>query len=149
MKWTLGQLAKIQKPMKIEYELDFTSFLDKMDGVKAISPVFVKGECYEIGFDEYVFSLDIKCELTMICAISLENVSYPLNIHTDEIFKTSNPDGDDINLVSNNMIDLDPVVLANVIMNIPMKVVKEGEEFEEEEIEERINPAFADLDKYL
>ena len=148
MKWTLGQLAKMNKPIVVDYELDLSNSLDKMPDVKAISMVKISGNGYELGFDEYVFSLDIKCNLTMTCAISLEDVIYPLDFHTDEIFKTENNDGDDVNLVT-NIVDLDEVVLSNIIMRIPMKVVKEGATFEEEEKEEYINPAFADLKKFL
>lgn len=145
MKWTLGQLAKIEKPIVVNYELNLSENLDKMPDVKAISMVKISGEGYELGFDEYVFSLDVKCELTMVCAISLEDVIYPLEFHTDEIFKTENNDGDDVNLVT-NVIDLDQVILSNIIMRIPMKVVKEGATYKEEvEKEEYINPAFADL----
>ena len=148
MKWTLGQLAKMNKPISVNYELDLSNDLDKMPDVKAISMVKISGSGYELGFDEYVFSLDIKCDLTMTCAISLEDVIYPLDFHTDEIFKTENNDGDDVNLVT-NVVDLDEVVLSNIIMRIPMKVVKEGATFAEEEKEEYINPAFADLKKFL
>lgn len=149
MKWTLGQLAKMNKPIEVNYELDLSEFLDKMPDVKAISMVKVMGNGYELGFDEYVFSLDVKCELVMTCAISLEEVKYPLEFHTDEIFKTENNDGDDINLVT-NVVDLDEVILSNIIMRIPMKVVKEGMTFDsDDEKEEYINPAFADLKKYL
>ena len=145
MKWTLGQLAKIEKPIVVNYELNLSDNLDKMPDVKAISMVKISGEGYELGFDEYVFSLDVKCELTMVCAISLEDVIYPLEFHTDEIFKTENNDGDDVNLVT-NVIDLDQVILSNIFMRIPMKVVKEGATFKEEEKEEEyINPAFANL----
>ena len=149
MKWTLGQLAKMNKPIEVNYELDLSKFLDKMPDVKAISMVKVMGNGYELGFDEYVFSLDVKCELVMTCAISLEDVKYPLEFHTDEIFKTENNDGDDINLVT-NVVDLDEVILSNIIMRIPMKVVKEGMTFDsDDEKEEYINPAFANLKKYL
>ena len=149
MKWTLGQLAKIEKPIIVNYELNLSEYLDKMPDVKAISMVKISGEGYELGFDEYVFSLDVKCDLTMVCAISLEDVIYPLEFHTDEIFKTENNDGDDINLVT-NVVDLDQVILSNIIMRIPMKVVKDGASYDSEEKEEEyINPAFADLKKYL
>ena len=149
MKWTLGQLAKMSKPIAVDYELNLDSELAKMPDVKAISMVKITGSGYELGFDEYVFSLDIKCDLTMTCAISLEDVIYPLDFHTDEIFKTENNDGDDINLVTNE-IDLDEVILANIIMRIPMKVVKDGASYDNNEKEEEyINPAFADLKKYL
>ncbi len=130
MKWTLGQLAKMSKPIVVDYELDLSNNLDKMPDVKAISMVKISGNGYELGFDEYVFSLDIKCDLTMTCAISLEDVLYPLDFHTDEIFKTENNDGDDVNLVT-NVIDLDEVILSNIIMRIPMKFVKEGATFNE------------------
>ena len=149
MKWTLGQLAKMSKPIEVNYELNLDEYLDKMPDVRNISVVKISGNGYELGFDEYVFSLDIKCDLTMVCAISLEDVIYPLDFHTDEIFKTENNDGDDVNLVT-NIVDLDEVVLSNIIMRIPMKVVKEGITFKEDENkEEYINPAFADLKKYL
>lgn len=148
MKWTLGQLAKMSKPIEVSYELDLSDKLDKMPDVKAISMVKIMGSGYELGFDEYVFSLDVKCDLTMTCAISLEDVNYPLEFHTDEIFKTENNDGDDVNLVT-NIVDLDEVILSNIIMRVPMKVVKEGATYKDEEKEEYINPAFADLKKYL
>ncbi len=149
MKWTLGQLAKMNKPIEVNYELDLSNSLDKMPDVKAISMVKIMGNGYELGFDEYVFSLDVKCELIMTCAISLEDVKYPLEFHTDEIFKTENNDGDDVNLVT-NVVDLDEVILSNIIMRIPMKVVKDGMTFDsDDEKEEYINPAFADLKKYL
>ena len=149
MKWTLGQLAKMSKPIAVDYELNLENELSKMPDVKAISMVKVSGVGYELGFDEYVFSLDINCILTMTCAISLEDVLYPLNIHTDEIFKTENNDGDDVNLVT-NVVDLDSVILSNIIMQIPMKVVKEGASYKDfDDKEEYINPAFADLKKYL
>ena len=149
MKWTLGQLAKMNKPIEVNYELDLSNSLDKMPDLKAISMVKIMGNGYELGFDEYVFSLDVKCELIMTCAISLEDVKYPLEFHTDEIFKTENNDGDDVNLVT-NVVDLDEVILSNIIMRIPMKVVKDGMTFDsDDEKEEYINPAFADLKKYL
>ena len=149
MKWTLGQLAKMSKPIEVNYELNLSEYLDKMPDVKAISMVKIMGNGYELGFDEYVFSLDVKCELIMTCAISLEDVKYPLEFHTDEIFKTENNDGDDVNLVT-NVVDLDEVILSNIIMRIPMKVVKDGMTFDsDDEKEEYINPAFADLKKYL
>ena len=88
MKWTLGQLAKMNKPIVVDYELDLSNEIDKMPDVKAISMVKITGNGYELGFDEYVFSLNIKCELTMTCAISLEYVIYPLDFNTDEIFKS-------------------------------------------------------------
>lgn len=145
MKWTLGQLAKIAKPINVDYELDLSNKLELLPDVKAIDMVKITGTGYEMGFDEYVFALDVKCNLTMCCAISLEDVIYPLEFHTDEIFKTSNPDGDDVNLVT-NMVDLDEVILSNIIMRIPMKVVKKGVEYKSEQDEEEyINPAFASL----
>ena len=154
MQWTLGQLAKMEKPINVNYTLDLSASIDLMPDVKEISLVEISGQGYESSFDEYIFSLDIKCTLTMACAVTLEDVIYPLNIHTDEMFAVKNEDGDDINLIEGNTINLDPVILANVIMSIPMKVVIDGAEdvfVSEEEYEStpKENPAFADLEEYL
>ena len=154
MKWTLGQLAKMPKPIMVSYELDLKEHLDKMTDCKDIDIVKVNVTGYETSFDEYVFSLDITTTLTMQCAVTLEDILYPLNVHADEVFSTTNEDGDDVNLVINNMVDLDPVVLATIIMSIPMKVVKPGAEdlFASEDSfnkDDKVNPAFADLEEYL
>ena len=33
MKWTLGQLAKMSKPIEVNYELNLSEYLDKMPDI--------------------------------------------------------------------------------------------------------------------
>lgn len=128
MRWTLGQLAKMKMPFDFEYEIDFTNSLEKLPDVKKISISYIKGTIYSYEFDNYIFSINIKTNLTMQCAVTLEDIEVPLDINCSETFVLSNEDGDDVNIIENDTIDLDDVVLANVILSVPMKVVKEGAE---------------------
>ena len=149
MKWTLAELKELDKPILIDSVLDFSEEIKDLSDVKAISPVHVKGTGFPMEDDEYVFSLDISSELTMECAITLKDVKYPLNFHTDEVFAKTNEDKEDINLISNGEIDLVPVIYSCIVINKPMRVVSDGATFESPKKEEYINPAFAGLKEYL
>ena len=148
MKWAIPQLRKLAKPFTFEYDYDLLNELVVKDDIKDVKKCHVSGVCYEVSYDEYLFDLNIDAELIMECSVSLLPVLVPLSFNTQVRFSYSIDDSSDDYLITKDTINLDDAVLSEIVLNIPLKVVKEGYEnefMEEEPEEEKINPSFQAL----
>ena len=152
MKWTIQELTKLQN-INNEFEgfVDLASYIEKTDIIK-ISPVEINGsfEIYDNSLYEFYF--DIRCTLTLACAITLVEVPYEIDISVEEIF--SSDINDDYNNIDGITIDLLPIIWSNIILEKPMRVLSKDaylnhqEETVDLEVEEDINQVFADLKNY-
>ena len=146
MKWAIPQLRKLAKPFSFEYDYDLYNELVVKEDIKDVIKCHIKGECYEVSYDEYLFNLNIDIELLMVCSVSLLDVNVPLNFDTQIRFSYSIDDSSDDYLITKDTINLDEAVLSEIVLNLPLKVVKEGYENEfmeeEEQEEEKINTSF-------
>lgn len=147
MKWTIHELIKNANTNNtFETTLDFSDKIENSDILK-ISKVEVSGD-YEI-YDniEYIFYIDIKCTLTMACAITLKEVDVVLDFTAEEVF-TEDKD-DEFNTIDGITIDLLPIIWSNIILEKPMRVVSENAydnfELDNTEIEDDVNEAFSKL----
>ena len=148
MKWAIPQLRKLAKPFTFEYDFDLMSALVKNNDILDVKKCHIEGQCFEAGYDEYLFNLNIDALLVMECSVSLLEVSVPLKFNTEVRFSYSIDDSSDDYLITKDTINLDDAVLSEIVLNIPLKVVKEGYEnefMEEEPEEEKINPSFQAL----
>ena len=152
MKWTVQELIKLQNiDNKFEATLDYSSYLDKTDIIK-ISPVEVKGDFEIYDSSLFEFYIEIKCTLTLACAITLEEVLYEVDIVAEETF--SSEKSEEYNPIEGITIDLLPIIWSNIILEKPMRVLSKNayDKLETEIIEldedKSINNAFADLTKY-
>ena len=151
MKWTIQELIKQERiNNQFEEELDLSSFIGDSD-IEKISLVSVKGD-YEI-YDqtEFSFFLDVSCTITMLCAISLEEVDVKLDFSVEETFSTEK--NDDFHYIDGITIDLLPIIWSNIILEKPMRVISENADrsFEKENVEldtDDINQAFAKLKNF-
>ena len=128
------------------------------DDIKDISEVKVKGN---ITNNDYLIelNLNISCNLTLICSISLKDVDFPVNINVNE--ELSEEDSEEFNKILNNSIDLLPIIWQNILMEIPIKVVSpdvkeenvygDGWKFitNEEEEDKEIDPRLSKLKDLL
>ena len=143
MKWAIPQLRKLAKPFDFEYDFDLFNELQVKNDIKEVKKCHVNGTCYEVSYDEYLFDLDVELELVMVCSVSLLDVLVPLEFNTKVRFTNSIDDSSDDYLITKDTIDLDEALLSEIVLNIPIKVVKEGYEDEfsdQEEMEEENNP---------
>jgi len=127
MKWATHELRRlIRIDNQFEYVADMSAYLnEKLIDLVDISPVEVTGSFeYLEKENQFVFDITVDCTLTMLCAITLEEVAVPLHFETDLIFGHDSED-DNLYLIEGNTIDLDPVVFANIVIEMPMKVVSE------------------------
>lgn len=149
MKWTIHELTKLQN-INNEFSgiIDLSSYNKETDIIK-ISPVEINGS-FEIYDNElYEFYFDIKCTLTMTCAITLVEVPYLIDITCEEVFTADSED--DYNTIEGITIDLLPIIWSNIILEKPMRVLSKDAQNNQEsesvdlEVDESINQAFANL----
>ena len=96
-------------------------YLDGSD-VKDISDVKIEGNIEEEG-PSYVVNLNIKCELTLTCAVSLKEIKYPIDIDINEIISENDENIEIFDKIVNNSIDLVPIIWQNILMEVPIRVV--------------------------
>ena len=142
MKWAIPQLRKLVKPFTFEYDFDLFNELQVKNDIKEVKKCHVNGVCHEVGYDEYLFDLNVELELVMVCSVSLLDVLVPISFDTQIRFANSIDDSSDDYLITKDTINLDEALLSEIVLNLPLKVVKEGyeNEFMEEELEEEIDP---------
>lgn len=159
MKWTIAQLLKFRdKPFVIDEKIDFSEVAKFNTDIRSISKVHITGQGQQVG-QKVVFDLNIQCVVTLSCAITLDNVKYPINIKTREIFSFDENDyeDEDIIIVKGKTVELAPIIWQNIVLEIPLRVISEGaydkvdkkgsdwELTEENEQEEQLDPRFAVL----
>ena len=86
--------------------------------------VNVKGEITKIKSD-FVFDANIKSTLRFYCNLCLEPVDIKLDFCINELFSDDEVKNEDIEVwkFTDNILELDEIVLVNILLNIPMKIV--------------------------
>jgi uncharacterized protein len=151
MKWTIQELLKrVNTDNTFEGNIDFTDCLENSDIVK-ISNTEVKGDFEIYDHTDFVFYMEVKCTVTMLCAITLKEVEVELDFDIEETLSTEK--NDDFIHIDGITIDLLPIIWSNIILEKPMRVVSENADvnFEENNVEfetESTNNAFAQLKNF-
>lgn len=162
MKYYINQLIKMgNEPFEISESVDFSSVASQHHEIRKISKVLINGTG-QVSGTNVIFKLNIKCDLILPCALTLDDVDYKMDIDVEELFSFAenaqeNDFDEDVNIVKGQVIELAPYVWQNIIMNIPLRVVsenayermpKQGDNWQlvdENENENKIDPRFAVL----
>ena len=150
MRFTLAQLKKYIMPYSYEETLDLSSDLEDLEDIVKSSPCVIKSTIYDRGDDTYKVSFNIKITLTLEDSITLKHFDFPIDVDAEEIFSTDEAN-EDAFLISGITLDTKEAILTNILINKPMTTSSEEfeSEIEEDEPEEKINPAFASLKDLL
>lgn len=127
MKWTIPQILKIANTT-IEFEewLDFSEVVKQHKQLRDLSRVHVYGTGRVEGNSKIHFNINITGEMTLGCAVTLEDVVVPFNISDDEIFVLNDKvESDEYLKPFGQTIDLTPVVWAMILLEIPIRVVSD------------------------
>lgn len=108
--------------ISIDNEIDIPKEYLEGTEIKDISKVKVNGIITENG-ESFDINLNIKCNLTLICSISLKDVNYPVDINIDEMISDQSELEEDFYKIINNSIDLLPIIWQNILVEVPIKVV--------------------------
>ena len=124
MKWSLQQLKKINRfPYAFSTTFDLSALVEVREDVYGVNPVNVSGNITRIDDETYQFDFNIDCVLSMACSLTLDPVDYHMNEDFSEVYSTK--DNEDWYKIEKNTIDLFEMVWSNVIMNLPIRVVRE------------------------
>lgn len=126
MKWSLQQLHKFaNQDLEFSGEYDFSDYIESIGDVYDISIAKVSGRAHHLYDDRFEFFLNIKVVLVLEDARTLDPVDFPLDLEVIEVFDINNEDDEDIRLIEKNTIDLKDIVWENIILEKPIRVVKE------------------------
>ncbi len=164
MKWNRAWLVK-QKNAEFDFDEKMTfpqEMFYNLSRINGLKDVEVSGHGLFNSREERLYvSLHITGTMILPCAISLEDVDYPFEIDANEIFAFDKPEDDeDVIEAKKDTADLTPVIFTEIMMEVPMRVVKEGatmkrsgkgwKVLDEEEIEsDPIDPRLAKLKDYF
>ena len=125
MKWSLQQLNRYSnEDLVFSGEFNFNEFVGQVNGLLSITDVNVEGRCRCIDIDRYKFDLHITALLELEDSWTLEPVSYKVDLEVTEVFDKAETD-DDVRLIEKNTVDLKEVVWENILLEIPMRIVKD------------------------
>ncbi|KAB8138640.1 hypothetical protein F9U64_03220 [Gracilibacillus oryzae] len=138
MKISLQKLKQSHgNPLSFDESVD-VSELEQLDNdIRKIDPVQVKGTARIDGTD-ITCDFDISGQMILPCARTLVDVPYPFTIHAVETFTTSSymSNEGDVHKVDSEVLDLDPYIKENIILEIPFRVFADDEVLEANTIAE-------------
>lgn len=157
LKLKLNQVSQIDIDDIVNID---SSYYNETD-IKNISDVKVKGKVIDHGEDEYEILLNVKCDLTLTCSISLEDVIEKVDIDINEYISSIDENIEENNKIINNTIDLIPIIWQNILLEVPLKVIGPNVDrsnlhgngwkliTDEEELKEEINPRLEKLKDFI
>lgn len=156
MKWTIQELIKNSKTnTDLSFDLELRKYItEKHEDFVDISTTHVEGF---YGYYEneglFIFNLNIKTVLTMLCSLTLEEIPVDLEFNSQLNF-SKKPLDDNTHLIEGITIDIDQCIFSEILIEKPMNVyaskARENyhEDIHEMDEEELIsNSPFAKLNK--
>ncbi|MGE8204195.1 YceD family protein [Heyndrickxia sp. NPDC080065] len=176
LKWSTIQLLKYRgKSIDINEIVDISENLKKRDPqIRGVSQIHVAGSA-DVTSEKVTFHLHVTGSLVLPCSRTLVDVDFPIDVKSTEIFLL-NPhtsfdenEDDEIHRPTDDIVDLEPVIIELLLLEIPMQVFSEtakddkqlpsGNEWEvitEEQVkqdvenkEKQVDPRLAGLAKFF
>ena len=126
MKWSVAQLKKLTvNPYQFSTEFDFSEEAKNIEDILNIGITLVKGTITRENEDIFKCQYHLGVKLTLACALTLEPVDYIIDINQVDLIGYPNDENDDLIEITNNTIDLKSIVWDNILVNIPIRVIRE------------------------
>ena len=130
MKWQIAKLIKAgAKEIEINEEVDFTDAVKRNPDIRGMSNVLVTGKgTLDRAERRAAFDLIIQGEMTLACALTLDDVSYPFQATLNPVFiwDEEKYDEDSEDYLAKDTIELASVLWQEIFIQIPLRIVKEG-----------------------
>ena len=129
MKWSRAQL--LQAPnhtIAFEDTIDFDpAAFAKMNQIRGLQDVTVSGNIhYDVTSDRVQAELDVEGVMIVPCSITLDDVEYEFHTKSLEVFSFEKTEDEDVHEVKGDVVELLPVIFQLILMEVPLKIVKEG-----------------------
>ena len=125
-------ISKLKNNTETKLEINETLEFDKSKlestEIQRLEDIKAKGTITRIESDVYHITLNITGNMVLLCARSLEEVNYPLNIFIDKNIKEDENDEEN-RLILQNSLDIFAIVWENIVLEVPLRVIKEDATF--------------------
>lgn len=128
LKWSkLELLSAPEQTISFHEEIAFEpSAFSKMNQIRGLRNVTVSGTIqYDEHTDRAYARLQISGVMILACSISNEDVEHEFQTSATEVFAFTKCD-DDAHEAKGDVIELMPVIFPLILMEVPLKIVKEG-----------------------
>lgn len=117
-----------EEKLEIDESLEFSKDKLKYTDIESLDNIRVKGFVSRIQDNVYHLSIHITGNMVLLCARSLEKVTYPLDIFVDKNIGEVEND-EEIQVIYQNSLDIFEIVWENIVLEVPLRVVKEDASF--------------------
>lgn len=117
-----------EEKLEIDESLEFSKDKLKDTDIESLDNIRVKGFVSRIQDNVYHLSIHITGNMVLLCARSLEKVTYPLDIFVDKNIGEVEND-EEIQVIYQNSLDIFEIVWENIVLEVPLRVVKEDASF--------------------
>ncbi|MCL1991212.1 MAG: DUF177 domain-containing protein [Defluviitaleaceae bacterium] len=163
MKWQIAKLLKTStKEIFVDEQVDFSDAVKRHPDIKSMSTVHVTGKgTLDTTERNIAFELTIKGDMTLSCALTLDDVIYPFEATLQPVFTWNEATYDEMceDYLVKDTIELAPAIWQEIFIQIPLRVVKDGayeelarqgidiltEEMLEIEAQTKVDPRFSVL----
>ncbi len=126
MKWSVAQLKKLTvNPYQFSTEFDFSEEAKTIEDILNIGVTLVKGTITREDDDIFKFNYHLQVNLTLACSLTLDPVDYLMDISQEDLIGYADDNNDDVIEIINNTIDLRNIIWDNILVNIPIRIVRE------------------------
>lgn len=126
MKWSVSQLRKLTtNPYHFSLEIDFSNEAEQVEDIQSIGIALVEGTISRVDDDIFRCTYHLKVELVLSCSLTLEPVNYLMDLEQEDLIGYANEKYDDVVEISGNTVDLNAIVWDNIIVNIPIRIVRD------------------------
>lgn len=126
MKWSVSQLRKLTtNPYHFSLEIDFSNEAEQVEDIQSIGIALVEGTISRVDDDIFRCTYHLKVELVLSCSLTLEPVNYLMDFEQEDLIGYANEKYDDVVEISGNTVDLNAIVWDNIIVNIPIRIVRD------------------------
>ena len=122
MKYSLQWIIKHKGTFDFEEEITFPcEMFEKYAHINGLKDVIVSGTGNLDTRDKRLYvDLNIKGTMILPCALTLEDVDYPFDIDSTEVFSFEKPDPlEDVHEAKKDVVDFTPVVFSNIMLEVP------------------------------
>jgi len=151
------------KEIQINEEIDFSDAVKQNPDIRKMSKVLVTGKGFINATERtMIFNLTIQGEMTLSCALTLDDVNYPFKATLNPVFiwDQEKYDENSESYFVKDTIELAFAIWQEIFIQIPLRVTKDGaydelarqgidiltKEIFEEEAKTKIDPRFSVLE---
>ncbi len=130
MKWTKAQLLRGEQNVTFDedIEIDASAFTSnsRINGVKDVH-IYGTGH---LDSSEDIFYVDLYVDGTMLCpdAITGEEIEVPFETDSQEVYVFEETEEDGARVVTNEVIELLPAVIDDILLEVPLQVTEVSED---------------------